>query len=70
MWWLIFPLIAKEHFQILITAIPTNIGILFYGVATINAIDVPAMREQNQISLSNRLTALENWFNQRIQNKP
>ena len=69
MWWLIFPLIAKEHFQIIITAIPTNIGILFYGVATINALDVPTMREKGQTSLSNRLNALENWLNQRIHNK-
>ena len=66
MWWLIFPLIAKEDFQIIITVIPTNIGLLFYGVATINAVDMPAMREQSQISLSNRLTALENWLKQRM----
>ena len=68
MWWLFFPLVTKNNFQIIITVIPIHEGLLFYGVATITAIDFPTLRDQGQISLSNRLNALEEWLKKRLLN--
>jgi hypothetical protein len=62
MWWSIFPLVRPENFRTVIVVTPTDAGLLFYAVTAIRAANVGFIRERGQVSLSNRLDALERWL--------
>jgi len=65
MWLSIVPLVPPGNFRTLVVAFPTDRGLLLYAVAALRSVDVAFVRERGQISLTNRLNALETWLSTR-----
>ena len=66
MWWTILPLVAVGDFRSVVLITPTDQGLLFYAAAAIHALDLDALHERGQTSLSHRLDSLERWLRQRL----
>ncbi len=62
MWWHVLPLVRAGNYRSLVLLAPTDRGLLVYAAAAIPAPDLPALRERGQVSLRNRVDAVERWL--------
>lgn len=58
----IFKVIKPEQMQIHLLAIPTDKGLLFYGISAADTLNVKSFRERANNSFYNRVKALYTWF--------
>ena len=62
----IFPVVQPRGVDILLTIIPTDEGILFYGTSGVEVLTLLGLEERARASFTNRIRALYNWFREQI----
>lgn len=66
MTYMLFPIVGKENMSMQILVIPTQEGIVFYGLNTVKVLDLPIFYKKMESSFTNRMIALFHWFQARM----
>ncbi|HDQ14455.1 MAG TPA: hypothetical protein ENN41_06545 [Sediminispirochaeta sp.] len=67
MTYMLFPIVGKENMSMQFLVIPTDEGIVFYGLNTVKVLDLPIFYKKMESSFSNRMSALFSWFQNQVQ---
>jgi hypothetical protein len=62
----IFPLVGKENMSMRLLVIPVREGLVFYGLNTVNMLDLAIFHKKMEASFTNRMIALFNWFSRKV----
>lgn len=62
MTYMLFPIVGKENMSMQLLVVPTQEGILFYGLNTVKVLDLRIFYKKMESSFTNRMIALFNWF--------
>lgn len=66
MYYTILPLVQPERLRTLFAAVPTERGVLFYGVSLIRVGSLLGLEERVVNSFTNRLRAVGEWFDDQL----
>jgi len=67
MTYMFFPIVGKENMSMQIVIVPSKEGILFYGLNTVDVMDLKIFHNKMRDSFTNRMVALYNWFLSQLQ---
>ena len=60
--YMIFPLVKKGNMSMQMLILPVREGIVFYGLSSIDVLDLKIFYDKMRDSFTNRLIALKDWF--------
>lgn len=60
--YLLFPLVRKGNMSLQMLIMPVEEGIVFYGLSTIDVLNLKVFYDKMRSSFTNRLIALKDWF--------
>ena len=60
--WGILPAVGSHNLRLIFAAVPTEEGILFYGLAGVNIPAIFGMGNRIGVSFENRVNAMSDWF--------
>lgn len=67
MTYMFFPLVRKENMSMQMLIVPSQEGVLFYGLNTVDVMDLKIFHNKMRDSFTNRMIALYNWFLSQLQ---
>jgi hypothetical protein len=62
----IFPLVGEENMSMRLLVVPVAEGIVFYGLNTVDMLDLAIFHKKMEDSFTNRMIALIDWFSRQI----
>lgn len=68
MTYMFFPIVGKENMSMQLLIVPSREGVLFYGLNTVDVMDLKIFHNKMRDSFTNRMVALYNWFLSQLQN--
>ena len=69
MTYMFFPLVGKENMSMQMLIVPSQEGVLFYGLNTVDVMDLKIFHNKMRDSFTNRMIALYNWFLSQLQSQ-
>lgn len=67
MTYMFFPIVRKENMSMQMLIVPAREGVLFYGLNTVDVMDLKIFQNKMRDSFTNRMVALYNWFRRELQ---
>ncbi len=67
MTYMLFPVVGKENMSMQMLIVPSKEGIVFYGLSTVDVMDLKIFYNKMRDSFTNRMIALYNWFLAQLQ---
>ncbi|MFW6343609.1 MAG: DUF6675 family protein [Sediminispirochaetaceae bacterium] len=64
--YMFFPLLKKGNVSMQMLILPVKEGIVFYGLSTVDVMDLKVFHNKMRDSFTNRLNALKDWFISRV----
>jgi len=62
----IFPLVGEGNMSMRLLVVPVKEGIIFYGLNTVDMLDLKIFHKKMEDSFTNRMIALYNWYARQI----
>jgi len=69
MTYMFFPIVGKENMSMQMLIVPSQQGIIFYGLNTVDVMDLKIFHNKMRDSFTNRMIALYNWFLVQLQGR-
>ena len=60
--YMLFPLVREGNMSMQMLILPVSEGIVFYGLSTVDVLDLKVFYKKMRASFTNRLIALKDWF--------
>ncbi|MFO7850180.1 MAG: DUF6675 family protein [Spirochaetia bacterium] len=64
--YMFFPLLKEGNMSMQMLILPVKEGIVFYGLSTVDVMDLKVFHKKMRSSFTNRLIALKDWFISRV----
>lgn len=64
--YMFFPLLKEGNMSMQMLILPVEEGIVFYGLSTVDVMDLKVFHDKMRASFTNRLIALKDWFISRV----
>ncbi|MFW6362170.1 MAG: DUF6675 family protein [Spirochaetota bacterium] len=62
MTYMFFPIVGKQNMSMQMLIVPSQQGVVFYGLNTVDVMDLKIFHNKMRNSFTNRMIALYNWF--------
>ena len=62
----IFPLVGEGNMSMRLLVVPVKEGVIFYGLNTVDMLDLKIFHNKMEASFTNRMIALYNWYARQI----
>ena len=66
MTYMIFPLVGQGNMSMRLLIIPVKEGLIFYGLNTVNMLDLKVFHKKMEDSFTNRMIALFDWYARQV----